>query len=164
MPFTSNGANLYNAQDVYITNVAQDEILKYNGGTAKWNNINPVGFAALANKGGLESSSATSGSNIAVDLNSGNVHHRTLTGAGATATFTISNVPAVTSTAVSFTLYVVQGATLKTVNWNSSVTVKWAGGTAPTLTQTSGATDVFVFEKIDGISGWFGSLVGSNFS
>lgn len=158
------GGLLSAATDTQISNAQTDDLLVVNGST-RWANVPIAGKVALATKGGLEKMSPTTGSNIAVDLNAGNVHYRTLSGAGTTATFIINNIPAHVGSAVSFTLYVEQGATLKTtVNWSSNVPVKWAGGTAPTLTQSVGAVDVFVFEKIDGVTEWFGSLVGAAFA
>jgi hypothetical protein len=42
--------------------------------------------------------------------------------------------------------------------------VRWAGGTAPTLSTGGGAVDAFVLETLDGGSTWYGALVGNNFS
>lgn len=61
----------------------------------------------------------------------------------------------------SFTLELVQDATgSRTVTWPG--TVRWAGGTAPTLTTTANKSDVFTFASFDG-STWRGFVAGQNF-
>jgi hypothetical protein len=42
------------------------------------------------------------------------------------------------------------------------VSVKWAGGTAPTLTPTASKTDVFSFICVDGAN-WYGFVAGKSF-
>ncbi len=46
--------------------------------------------------------------------------------------------------------------TTRTIAWPSSV--DWAGGTAPALTQTANAVDIFVFFTIDGGTRWHGAV------
>jgi hypothetical protein len=61
----------------------------------------------------------------------------------------------------SFTLVLAQDATGgRTVTWPG--TVKWAGGTAPTLTAAAGKVDVFTFVCADGTN-WLGFTAGQNF-
>ena len=80
--------------------------------------------------------------------------------AGAT-TFTFTGATA--STACSFGLYLTQDATgSRLVTWPASV--RWSGGTAPTLSTAASAVDIVVFETINGGTVWYGSLVGTNFS
>lgn len=62
----------------------------------------------------------------------------------------------------SFTLILTQGSGPFTATWPSSATVKWSGGTAPTLTATSGKQDVITFTCIDGTH-WLGFVAGQNF-
>jgi len=60
----------------------------------------------------------------------------------------------------SFTLILKQGESgSHTVTWPEAV--KWAGGTAPTLSTTEAATDVLGFFSPDG-SDWFGFVSGLN--
>lgn len=61
-------------------------------------------------------------------------------------TLTLSNPPA-TGTAFFFTLKVTQDSTARTINFGS---IKFAGGTAPTLSTGSGAIDTFVGYTITG--------------
>ena len=61
----------------------------------------------------------------------------------------------------SFLLLFTADGTPRTVAWGASV--KWAGGTPPTLTSTAGQVDVFTFFSPDGGTTWYGSIVGQNF-
>jgi hypothetical protein len=74
-------------------------------------------------------------------------------------TLTISNTPA--SSAASFTLELTADGTARAVTWGAAI--KWSGGTAPTLTSTSGKKDVFAFYSNDGGTTWQGFIGGQNF-
>ena len=146
--------------DVVLTSPTNKQYLGYNSSTSKWNNMSLAGTTAMATGGGVEGLSALG--NIAtsatVNLANGNVFSATLTAA---TTFTFSGATA--STACSFGLYLAQDATgSRIATWPASV--KWSGGTAPTLSTAANALDILVFETIDGGTTWYGSLVGTNFS
>ena len=96
-----------------------------------------------------ETQVAISASNI--DLSAGNYFTKTISG---TTTLTVSNV-ASSGTVNSFILQLTNGGSA-TVNWFSGV--KWAGGTAPTL--TSSGVDVLGFYTIDGGTTWEGFTLG----
>ena len=74
-------------------------------------------------------------------------------------TFTFSNPPA-SGTAYSFSIEIIQdaGASGFTVTWPASV--DWPAATAPTLTATASAKDVFVFTTRDGGTNWYGFTAG----
>ena len=74
-------------------------------------------------------------------------------------TFTFSNPPA-SGTAYSFSIEIIQdsGASGYTVTWPT--TVDWPAATAPTLTATASAKDVFVFTTRDGGTNWYGFTAG----
>jgi hypothetical protein len=74
-------------------------------------------------------------------------------------TLTITNPPA-SGTAGSFTLNLTADGTARTVTWGASV--KWPGGTAPTLTSTNGKVDVFVLYTLTGGTTWFAFTAGQN--
>ena len=97
--------------------------------------------------------SATPTSTITLDLANGTVQIITLGG----------NVTITMPTAVSgksFIMYLKQDATgSRTVTWS---TVKWAGGTAPTITSTASRQDILSFFS-DGTN-WFGVVVGQNYT
>lgn len=96
---------------------------------------------------------ANSGTAITLALTNGTVQIITLTG---NATITM---PTATS-GKSFIMYLKQDGTgSRTVTWS---TVKWAGGTAPTITSTASKQDIFSFFS-DG-SSWFGVVVGQNYT
>lgn len=155
------GGSVSTATDVFISSIATNEYLAWNTGTAKWNNTSLTGKAALAVSGGAETLNALGNQTgtMAINLASGNVVSARLTGNITTLTIT----GAVSGRACSFGLYLTQDGTgSRTVAWPSSV--KWAGGTAPTLSTGANDVDILVFETIDNGTNWYGSLVGTNFS
>jgi len=99
----------------------------------------------------------TSSSNATtVNCEAGNAFSHTLT---ENTTFTFSNPPA-SGTAYSFSIEIIQDASASgfVVTWPSSV--DWPSATAPTLTATASAKDVFVFTTRDGGSNWYGFTAG----
>lgn len=74
-------------------------------------------------------------------------------------TFTFSNPPA-SGTAYTMTIEIIQdaGASGYTVTWPASV--DFPAATAPTLTATASAVDVFVFTTRDGGTTWYGFTAG----
>jgi hypothetical protein len=99
----------------------------------------------------------TSSSNATtVDCEAGNAFSHTLT---ENTTFTFSNPPA-SGTAYSFSIEIIQDASASgfTVTWPSSV--DWPSATAPTLTATASAKDVFIFTTRDAGVTWYGFTAG----
>jgi len=97
--------------------------------------------------------SANSSTAITLDLANGTVQIITLTG---NATITM---PTATS-GKSFIMLLKQDATgSRTVTWS---TVKWAGGTAPTITSTASRQDILSFFA-DGTN-WYGVVVAQNYT
>ncbi|MGZ4596277.1 MAG: hypothetical protein ACXV3V_05060 [Actinomycetes bacterium] len=89
------------------------------------------------------------------DVTTATLHRVTLT---ANCTFTFPTAGA----GKSFTVVLVQDATgSRTATWPA--TVRWAGGTPPTLTTTASKTDVLTFLCADGTN-WLGFTAGLNFS
>ena len=126
---------------------------------ARQDHVHPKTGLALADGGGKETLSTVASASGAVTLNlsAGNVFNVTLTG-----NTTFSFAGATNGLACSFGLYLTQDATgNRTITWPAGV--KWAGGAAPTLTLTANATDLLVFESLNGGTTWFGSLAGANF-
>jgi len=105
-----------------------------------------------------EKYNAVSSSSNATTVNceSGNSFSHTLT---ENTTFTFSNPPS-SGTAYSFSIEIIQdsGASGYTVTWPTSV--DWPAATAPTLTATASAKDVFVFYTRDGGTNWYGFTAG----
>lgn len=89
----------------------------------------------------------------AIDLETANIFTKTIS---ATTTFTVSDVPAA-GTVASFILDLTNGGAY-TITWWSGV--KWAGGTAPTL--TSSGRDVLGFFTHDGGTTWTGLVLGKD--
>jgi hypothetical protein len=99
----------------------------------------------------------TSSSNATtVNCHNGNAFSHTLT---ENTTFTFSNPPA-SGTAYSFSIEIIQDASASgfAVTWPSSV--DWPSATAPTLTATASAKDIFVFTTRDGGTNWYGFTAG----
>jgi hypothetical protein len=96
---------------------------------------------------------ANSSTAITIDLTNGTVQIITLTG---NATITM---PTATS-GKSFIMFLKQDGTgSRTVTWS---TVKWAGGTNPTITATASRQDIYSFFA-DGTN-WYGVNVGQNYT
>jgi hypothetical protein len=98
----------------------------------------------------------STGAATAVNCETGNTFSHTLT---ENTTFTFSNPPA-TGTGYTMTIEIVQdaGASGYTVTWPTSV--DFPAATAPTLTATASAVDVFVFTTRDGGTNWYGFTAG----
>jgi hypothetical protein len=158
-----NLVNIVQLKDVsYVSALADRHILMYNNAAAskKWENKPISDIAAQSIGGGIEKvlKATASTATYALNITDANVLEITL---NVNVTFTLPTTPV--NTACSFTLYIKQGASARTVTWPGSAKLKWAGGSAPTVTATAGAVDIFVFETIDGGTTWYGSLVGKNF-
>jgi hypothetical protein len=116
-------------------------------------------FAATKN-GGLEAfyDAGNSGTAQTIDLANGNWQKSTLTG-NCTYTFT----GATSGKACSLLLSVVQDGTgSRAVTWPASV--KWPGGTIPTLGTAASAFNLVSFVTRDGGTTWYGALVGASFA
>jgi len=129
-------------------------------GTGRWNfyaagtAANYFGGQIQLNQDYIEKPySANSSTAITLDLTNGTVQIITLTGNA-----TITMPTAVSGK--SFIMLLRQDATgSRTVTWS---TVKWAGGTAPTITSTASKQDIYSFFS-DG-SSWYGVTVGQNYT
>jgi len=91
-----------------------------------------------------------------IDTSAGTFFAHTLT---ENTSITFSNPPA-TGTGYGMTVKIVQdaGASGYTVTWPASV--DWPSATAPTLTATASAVDMFVFVTHDGGTTWYGFTAG----
>jgi hypothetical protein len=115
--------------------------------------------ASLRYGGGREGIASVTATGATTTVNIANANTTTLTLNASTA-LTLSGATASTSCTVS--LYVVQGTGGgRTITWPASV--KWPGGTAPTLSTAVGARDLIVLETVDGGTTWFASLAGLDF-
>lgn len=113
-----------------------------------------TGTETLTNKtltGAKETKVSVSASDI--DLSAGNFFTKTISAA---TTFTVSNVPA--SGATASIILELTNAGAYTISWWSGV--KWASGTAPTLT-TSGV-DILGFYSHDGGTTWRGMVLAKD--
>lgn len=98
--------------------------------------------------------SDTDGATITFNLATSNWHTVTL---GGNRTLALSGGV----TGQQFTLVLVQDGTgSRTVTWFSGI--KWAGGSAPTLTTTASKADIFTFKQT-GTGAYYGMIAGQNF-
>lgn len=133
------GAAWFQAQRTDTTATAYDILL------------NPAGGNVTIGAGFRQAKVAVA--STAIDLSLGSFFTKTISGA---TTFTVSNVPT-TGTAASFILDLTNGGS-GTITWWSGV--KWAGGTAPTL--TSSGRDVLGFFTHDGGTTWTGLVLAKD--
>lgn len=95
-----------------------------------------------------------------LNLAAGNVVTCTLTG-NVTWTFPSSGIG--TTQASYLTLFTTQDGTGGwTQTWPASV--KWSGGTAPTVTTTASVKSLFTFFTADQGASWLGAMVGTGFA
>ena len=104
------------------------------------------------------SSPTISSGTLVLNLETSNIFTVALN--AAITTLTISNPPA-SGSGGSFTLIFTADGTARSVTWPASI--KWSGGTAPTITSTSGKVDSFAFFTSDGGTNWQGYVGGQNF-
>ncbi len=101
----------------------------------------------------VETYLALTGTTVAIDCTAASVF--SLTTSGGT-TFSFTNVPSTSNTAIRLTLEVTAGGT-HTLTWPASV--KWAGGSAPDA-PASGETNIYDFYTRDAGTTWYGFLSG----
>lgn len=100
---------------------------------------------------------ANTGANYAINCATANNFLLTLT---ANCTFTITGTAASRVTGINLKLK--QDATGgRTITWPPSV--KWPGGTAPTLTSTAGKADYIALVSMDNGATWDGFVAGKNY-
>jgi hypothetical protein len=103
---------------------------------------------------------SSSSGTLTLDLENGHNFEVTLT--ENVTTLTISNPPA-SGKAGAFTLILKQDATGgRTVTWPASM--KWAGGTAPTLSTDANAVDILTFITTDAGTTWYSGVFGLAFA
>jgi hypothetical protein len=132
----------HNEVDANFTNLNNDKVETTNGALTNPTVTNYVETAYTAN-----TSTA-----ITLNLANGTVQILTLTGSP-----TITMPAAVAGK--SFIIQLKTGAGSYSVTWT---TVKWPGGTAPTITSTASRMDIYSFFS-DGTN-WYGTTVGQSYT
>lgn len=127
----------------------------YNSGTDAWNLI----ALTQAVNGGKETlaPAATTGSTYTINAANGNGFDLTLS---ANCTFTIAGFTS--GFLCSVFVKLTQGASAFTVTWPASV--KWASGSVPLLTTTSGNYSVLTFTTLDGGTTIIGGFAGTDYA
>ena len=159
---SSGGATPALTLSTSITGVLKGNATAISAAVAGTDYVTPTGTETLTNKTLTNPTvtnyvetpfSANSSTAITLALTNGTVQIITLTG---NATITM---PTATS-GKSFIIFLKQDATgSRTVTWS---TVKWPGGTAPTITSTASRQDIFSFFA-DGTN-WYGVTVSQNYT
>mgnify|MGYP003133672362 CR=1 FL=1 len=108
----------------------------------------------LKDYGEVTSALGSAGGARTIDLENGN--NFTATVSASTVTWTFSN-PTASDELCGFTLFLTNGGS-QTVNWPAAV--DWAGGTAPTLTESG--LDILVFITTDGGTIWHGMVASAD--
>lgn len=75
-------------------------------------------------------------------------------------TLTISNPDAASGVVNDFAVVFTADGTARTITWPASV--KWSGGSAPTMTSTSGKVDIMEFMSPDNGTTWYGRVYAQN--
>ncbi len=109
---------------------------------------------AIQAKSSIETYQALSGTSVSIDCSAASVFSLSTTG---TTTFSFTNVPSTSNTALGLTLEITAGGT-HTLNWPASV--KWAGGSAPDA-PASGETNIYGFYTRNAGTTWYGFLSGA---
>ena len=117
---------------------------------------NLIQSATFANYNERVISSSISAATLSLDLSQGNVFD-VLVSQSMLVTFT--NPPSATL-ADSVTLVSRYDGT-RTLTWDGAI--RWPGGTAPTISTTSGSTDIFTFVTINGGGRYFGVFSGKGY-
>jgi hypothetical protein len=126
-------------------------VLNPNGGSVFLGGNTAI-TGTLSATGAIRESKQALGAND-IALNTGNFFSKTISGA---TTLTVSSVPAAETTA-SFILDLTNGGSSAITWWSG---MKWAGGTAPTL--TSAGRDVLGFFTHDGGTTWSGLVLAKD--
>jgi hypothetical protein len=145
-------------KDVAITSPEDNAVLRYDSSEAGWVDYNPDTFETYQAWAGQK--------NLTVDLSDGLRIQKWELHTTGIHQFAFSNVPTASGTSCSFTLAVVYApsttaTTSAIIQWPASV--KWPGGTAPTLTNKGQKTDTFTFLSFDNGTTWLGHVGGQNF-
>ena len=161
-PFSDDydGRLQYTSNQLFLTTNADEPIQLRHNNTTRFATTSvgaDVTGELIADSYNETYAAVTSSSNATtVNCEAGNAFSHTLT---ENTTFTFSNPPA-SGTAYSFSIEIIQDASASgyTITWPSSV--DWPAATAPTLTATASAKDVFVFTTRDGGTNWYGFTAG----
>jgi hypothetical protein len=130
-----------NASTVPTSNPTGGGVLYADAGALKWRGTAGTAWTIAYPNGG--SYALTDGATIAIDWNNGNTQYVTL---GGNRTITLSNP----IEGGRYGLFLIQDATgSRTITWPAGI--KWAGGTAPTLTTTASKADIITLLYVNGI-------------
>ena len=147
----SGSSSISGSSDVVLNAPATNDVLGYNSGLGKWQNLNLNLNATYAPA--VEAVNTVVASGLAQTIPDPSVQSISQITLSANCTLAFPSVAA----GKSFTLVLVQDGTgSHTVTWP---TVKWVAGVAPAVTSTAGAVDWLSFACADGVN-WVGFVAG----
>jgi hypothetical protein len=115
----------------------------------KSNTVHVNNLISYGQGASIAHSIGSTGGAVVLDWDNGNIQTLTLT----------SNITSLTKSnpidGGVYTLFVKQGVSGRTVAWGNDVF--WAGGTGPTLSGATGATDAVSLVYIAGVTGYYGN-------
>ena len=118
----------------------------------------PVGdFLSTEGNGLAEGHVVLAGTTPTVSMNAGGSFSLVLSG---NTTISFADAPATGASGFSLAITQDAGGSGFTVTWPASV--KWPGGSAPTLTATAGKTDAFIFTTSDAGTTYVGLVAGKD--
>lgn len=155
---TSINGSTVPSSDTLVGRATTDTLTNKTLTTPVINQINASTNTSILSNAGtyttIQTYSPTGGGTATLDLSKGNIHHITMPAGNIT--IALSNGTA----GQCFIIRILQDGTgSRTVTWFT--TIRWAGGSAPTLTTTASKADTVGFE-ITGSSTYDGFVVGQN--
>lgn len=150
-----------------ISNVVEDTTPQLGGALDANGNVinmgdNAINRPVLTDFGITSNSLSVTANAVTCDLTTGNSFEVDLEDATGTVTITLSNPPA-SGTYGECIIKVQQDTTAnRTITWAGGSFV-WPAGTAPTMTASADAIDIYTFKTWDGGTTWYGSY-SQNFS
>ena len=132
-------------------------VLTTDGTNSSWTNtINAVSFGTF-----YDESSVTQTASASTSINCATANNFILNMSASITNLEFSNIP-LSGRVYNLTLYIVQDATGgRTILWPA--TIRWPGGTAPTLTAAANKTDVITLVTYNAGTTWLGFVAGQNF-
>ena len=162
----STTAVLDNLADVGILSAQSNQLIQYNSSTSVWSNVSDVtmpGNVAVTGRFDVSeiretiTDSTVTSNVLTLDYTAGCVRYVT-TSLSQNFTVNLTNAPTDNNFTITLSIIVPQGVVGYYPNAlqvaGSAQTIKWAGGTAPTPTSSSGKIDVFSFTCVRRSGTW----------
>jgi len=173
-PAVLGAFNLWNANQLQGRNISvsapsANDVLSYNG--SEWKPASAISVSSIVAVSAdlssvklskyVEPKSTVTISSSSITLNLNNAQVFEISATSNISSITIQNPDSRSSIVQGFTIIFSADGTQRTVtNWGS---IKWSGGTGPTLTATNNKKDILSFISPDNGTNWYGFIGGQNF-